>query len=90
MAYKRMSIKERAKSAMSGGRSAKNATTNVEVINERANENSRRESITRDTATKPRLQRPTTSIQHSRKISQANKDFIDLPTGVSPREERAE
>ena len=50
MAYKRMSIKERAKSAMSGGRSAKNA----DYVQERAIE-SRRESITRETTNKQRL-----------------------------------
>ena len=51
MAYKRMSIKERAKSAMSGQRSAKNG----EGVNEKTNENTRRESITRETTNKVRL-----------------------------------
>ena len=85
MAYKRMSIKERAKSAMSGQRSAKNTT---EVIVEKSMENSRRESITRETTQKQKLQRPITSIQHSRKISTANRDMVEVPTGVSPRDIR--
>lgn len=85
MAYKRMSIKERAKSAMSGQRSVKNAT---EAVQEKLNESSRRESITRETTNKMRLQRPTTSIQHSRKVSQIHKDLVDFPTGVSPRDDK--
>ena len=39
MAFKRMSIKERAKSAMSGTRSVKNA----DIIHDKLNENPRRE-----------------------------------------------
>ena len=66
---------------MSGQRSVRNP----EVIQERPSENSRRDSVSKS-AERQRLQRPATSIQHSRKISRANHEFGDMgPTGVSPR-----